>query len=720
MKRVSTQSTLLTCLVLSASAAFVSSCQDYEPYNDQHLKDVAYTHEFERQFGKIDPNQNWDLYGQLYGNVYGQPKRNIGPLTRATTDEDEKPTFVDADFTYTISANRNQAYTYVLPEIGRANRTYDQSNLKQVTNNFTTTASTLTLAPAHWHTSGDDEIGIYWYVDEPDEETTRILGRDGKIYYVKYFRVFEHAKSNLTLMRRRQNGSYEAVPLGTGNHFVDELLEDNPDSYLVSTPRIVTIPASITYYGLWIRQIGTGTRHSEWNLNPPDPRIEDAENHKMAYVGTFNFEDLGITDEQLKAQGLSDEDIAAEKGVQHICFEDWYPGGDADLNDIVYYAQGIERDIIDNESKTEKAILVCEDLSNFDFDFNDVALGLTFKTDIKRTYEWIGATNNKPAHYSVTSTETTESLIVEPMAAGGAFESTVSINNEEWDKIHPLLGESVGSTGDRNHNIINAGATFDPDLGKDKIKQITFPSTYDWKVGDGQEYATHLSQLFLNNYFTITCEGNKTAAKLNADQDYTESGNAPQMMLLPYYFEWPREQTKISVAYNGFEEWVQDITKTSWIIDSQDADLVTDRGVTPDVEPEVHYQEQTIGLRNSITNNATFSYTDSSGNHHYTNGSHISLTDISAAEGATAVLTVVYQTKPNEEMYLDDNNGKLVIWDNFGGGSNRTIEYPLDADMLKQVIDAHGIYFISKNDNTVAISNASIKIITKTTTPATP
>ena len=724
MKRVSTQSTLLTCLVLSASAAFVSSCQDYEPYNDQHLKDVAYTHEFERQFGKIDPNQNWDLYGQLYDNVYGQPKRNIGPLTRANTDE--KPTFVDADFTYTISANRNQAYSYVLPEIDRPGITYDQSNLKQVTNNFTTTASTLTLAPAHWHTSGDDEIGIYWYVDEPDEETTRILGRDGKIYYVKYFRIFEHAKSNLTLMRRRQNGSYEAVPLGTGDHYVDDLLKNNPRSYLVSTPRIVTIPASITYYGFWIRQIGTGTKHSEWNLNPPDPEIEgNNQNHKMAYVGTFNFEDLGITDEQLKEQGLSDEDIAAEKGVQHICFEDWYPGGDVDLNDIVYYAQGIERDIIDNESKTEKAILVCEDLSNFDFDFNDVALGLTFKTDIKRTYEWVGRTNDKPAHYSVTSTETTESLIVEPMAAGGAYESTVSINNEEWDKIHPLLGESVGSTGDKNHNIINAGATFDPDLGKGQIKQITFPSTYDWRVGDGQEYATHLSQLFLNDYFTITCEGNKTAAKLNADQEYTVSGNAPQMMLLPYYFEWPQEQINISDAYNkddshGFEKWVQDINQTSWIIDSQVAENVTDRGVSPDVEPEEYYQEETIGLRNSITNNATFTYTDSSGNHHYTNGSHISLTDISAAEGATAVLTVVYLTKPNEEMYLDDDNGKLVIWDNFGGGTNITKEYPLDADMLQQVIDARGIHFISKNDRTVAISNASIKIITKTTTPATP
>ena len=311
------------------------------------------------------------------------------------------------------------------------------------------------------------------------------------------------------------------------------------------------------------------------------------------------------------------------------------------------------------------------------------------------------------------------------MAAGGAFESTVSINNEEWDKIHPLLGESAGSTGDKNHNIINAGATFDPDLGKGQIKQITFPSTYDWKVGDGQEYATHLSQLFLNDYFTITCEGNKTAAKLNADQEYTESGNAPQMMLLPYYFEWPQEQINISDAYNkndshGFEKWVQDINQTSWIIDSQVAENVTDRGVTPDVEPEEYYQEETIELRDRITANVNFSYGDS----HYSNCSHIRLSGIYAADGATAVLTVVYQTKPNVEMYLDDDNGNLVIWDNFGGGSNITKEYPLDADMLQQVISAGGIYFIGRPKNnqpqTVTISNASIKIITKTTTPATP
>ena len=66
---------LRRCLLLAGTMALVSSCQDYEPFSDETLHDKAYTHEFERKFGKIDPNQNWDLFGQL--------ARHIGPETRA-------------------------------------------------------------------------------------------------------------------------------------------------------------------------------------------------------------------------------------------------------------------------------------------------------------------------------------------------------------------------------------------------------------------------------------------------------------------------------------------------------------------------------------------------------------------------------------------------------------------------------------------------------------
>ncbi len=53
------------CLLLAGTMALVSSCQDYEPFSDETLQDKAYTHEFVKQFGEIDPDQDWDLFGQL-------------------------------------------------------------------------------------------------------------------------------------------------------------------------------------------------------------------------------------------------------------------------------------------------------------------------------------------------------------------------------------------------------------------------------------------------------------------------------------------------------------------------------------------------------------------------------------------------------------------------------------------------------------------------------
>ena len=107
MKKGSIQSTMLTYLLLSGIAALVSSCQDYEPYNDQHLQDVAYTHEFERQFGEIDPNQNWDLFGQL-------ARKKEAP-TRADQYVSQV-TITDLTTPIKITKDENAQYEKVLPE----------------------------------------------------------------------------------------------------------------------------------------------------------------------------------------------------------------------------------------------------------------------------------------------------------------------------------------------------------------------------------------------------------------------------------------------------------------------------------------------------------------------------------------------------------------------------------------------------------------------------
>ena len=76
---IKTDLTPKMCLLLAGTMVFVSSCQDYEPFSDETLHDKAYTQEFVKQFGEIDPDQDWDLFGQL--------ARHIGPVTRANSEQ---------------------------------------------------------------------------------------------------------------------------------------------------------------------------------------------------------------------------------------------------------------------------------------------------------------------------------------------------------------------------------------------------------------------------------------------------------------------------------------------------------------------------------------------------------------------------------------------------------------------------------------------------------
>ena len=97
------------CLLLVGASALVSSCQDYEPFSDESLHDKAYTHEFVKQFGEIDPNQDWDLFGQL--------TRHIGPVTRANSEQLPQVNLLNGtDKQIQITRAKHGVYTTVLPE----------------------------------------------------------------------------------------------------------------------------------------------------------------------------------------------------------------------------------------------------------------------------------------------------------------------------------------------------------------------------------------------------------------------------------------------------------------------------------------------------------------------------------------------------------------------------------------------------------------------------
>ena len=243
---------LKVCLLLAGSAALVSSCQDYEPFNEQQVQDVAYNREFVKQFGEIDPNQNWDLFGQL-----ARGTRGVG--TRATSPDDV--TVVDANYTVVVTQADNEEYQKVLPESNQDPTPYADTNLGIVTQDFTSTAREFTITPVHYNTSGADVIGIYWYTDDPDEPgaITR-EGADGKTYYIIRKQIFVN-KTHLVGIK--ELSCYSAIEYN--DELFNELKTAHPEKYVVSDGTQRDVWGNTISSGKKIVKTGETGQYQDWN-----------------------------------------------------------------------------------------------------------------------------------------------------------------------------------------------------------------------------------------------------------------------------------------------------------------------------------------------------------------------------------------------------------------------------------------------------------------------
>ena len=692
MKKGLTQSTMLTCFLLSGIAALVSSCQDYEPSSEQHVQDVAYTHEFERQFGDIDPEQNWDLFGQLMRRKYAG--------TRADAYVDQVTiTNLGSDSYIHISEDDAEEYAKVLPD--------QANNLGKVKQDFVGTAHTFTLAPVYWYTGSPQdrhELGIYWYTDDQDNADVTIMGADGELYWLVRKPLLWN-KHNLYYVTR-PGGTESAVPVAQSTNQQTNIQRrsaghvfDVYNAYeLISHPIQVTVPEEIPYFGFYIRDNtgGWGTRYSESKLNPIL-----SNGTRPCFTATFNIQqDIDPT--------------YNDNNRQYLCFEDNFDPRetDFDLNDLVFVIEGFnDGAILDRTTAYEKAVLVCEDLTEYDFDFNDIALGVNYTNELNREYKW----NNNTGVYDLTNTTEVIKLDVTPMAAGGAYESRIILNNAPWGEIHELMNESPTATDPKKHQIINAAPIYVDRKAETKtFEKAQLPTP---KVGEGTgQYPTYLSQLFAEGFFAITTTDG-TATKVitsNSFKGKDEGSNAPQMMLLPDYFEWPQERMYIKEAYTGFEDWVQDVTKTDWILTTQVADKITDRG---DLKPEVTPETPTEVLE-SITLNPesgkTFVYDATTT---FRNGIFLDLSGIQddAYDGASAKLHIYYTTKPHALIWLDDANGNEIMRDNYSYGSNIYNKYTISAENFKKALASNGLWIVAQGDPTISISSAVIDIENVTT-----
>ena len=719
MKPASTISTLLTCLILSASAAFVSSCQDYEPYNEQHLQDVAYTHEFERMFGKIDPEQTWDLFGQL------SRRRHIG--TRAGTDNQfynqvivtdpfvTNPSFPNISSpsdTVWITRDDNQEYNKVLPEIGfngsiahNANLLYEETNLGRVIQDFVATADEFYIAPVHWTTSGNDEIGIYWYTDDETEADRTVMGDDGELYWL-VLKPIIRGKTHLRY-QDTANPNSQIHNISSSEENCGYVFNQGAD-HLVSYRVHVQVPQEIPYYGFYMLNHNEElTQYSESKLNDhiSNPGFSG---HDVSYVATFNIQ--------------RDIDANYPDNRDYLCFEDWIHNGDFDLNDLVFRVEGFDnQSVVESSEVDESAILVCEDLKQFDFDFNDIVLELNYTQEINRHYDLVGD------HYVLNKqlTDTIAELTITPFAAGGAYESNLTIGGTAWDEIHALLNEYPAlPEGSKDHQIINAGEHFtDPHSTPMVLTNTkTQKELPDRILVNGQnKYPTYLSQLFAEGFFTIVSREDGQAEKIisskpqtgSADGYYYQEGYAPQMMLLPNYFEWPRELTKINLAYTKFQKWVSDITQTDWIVNSQEPALITERGnIGPNDPTAPTPVDQSIVLTHRSTGGITLNNT------HYNNSVLLDFeaSDIEALsyDSATAKLNITYASLPQSSFVIYDKNGGYILTHEHPSTDNQSVvTYSIGATYFKNALTHGGIYIVSNGD--VNITSATIDIHNITT-----
>ena len=704
MRKKLSQSTLLTCLLLSASAAFVSSCQDYEPYSDQHLQDVAYTHEFERQFGKIDPNQNWDLFGQLAS------KKHIGTRVDDLWDDVEVTYINDFSQAVLVTREADQEYDLVLPEQPNDagyNISYEETNLGRVVQDFVATAHEFTFAPVHWTTSGNDVVGIYWYTDEEGHADRTIMGQDGELYWIVTKQIM-NGKDRLYYVVG-QNGTPTAVPTGpnSSNHVFTTYNAD----HLLGLPVHVKVPEEIPFYGFYIMQTRNGAqtwRYSEAKLNDRVTYTNFADK-QPCFVATFNIQ--------------RDIDADYPDSRDYICFEDWMDGGDFDLNDLVFTVDGFDTgDVVDQTETHERAILVCEDLKEYDFDFNDIALELYYSEETKRVYE-----KNEHGRYDLKSETKVPKLEVTAMAAGGWYESTVTFKGtnwtHDWGEIHYLLneaGSTQSGTGSKKHTVINAGKNFGTEGQK-----ISFPTEGkplpEKNVQPTGTYPTFLSQLFATDFFTVfSKEENGNAKQITATNPFKGKGEgyAPQMILLPDYFEWPQERKYIAEAYKDFADWVQDITKTDWIF-SQESDSITDRG---DLQPEIDEIETEVQLEEVLTPaNGRIRYTlNNQTRNYYAQYLDLSSIQDDSYDHATAKLYIKYSYKPASTIHLviadaNGNNQTHLLSHQYHQNENYAeYTYTISEPMFLKALQYDRIWIFAENStneqNRPNIAEATIEI----------
>lgn len=301
-----------------------------------------------------------------------------------------------------------------------------------------------------------------------------------------------------------------------------------------------TFPANVEIHFALAINPSCCTKWVDWNNTDGDIRPNVMQGDLMSFSDEALNTD--IFRDQKNWTSMASSAIYTYNGANIISFEDW--GGTFDVidgvptptdgnnnsidwNDLAFTInaefQTPPPPVEEEQEKPQSWILACEDMgSTGDYDFNDIVLDV-WKTD---------ATH----------------VAVKCLAAGGTLPANIYLKDK---------------TG--NYNFVGESHTL---LGGPDTK--TMLNTFE----NGQKY-TQANPVILevDEKWTISEGYGDFKIAISYGDDVSESifvgkvtaGTAPQMIVVPGDWEWPKEWQRIEDAYPDFENWSEDADKTGWV-----------------------------------------------------------------------------------------------------------------------------------------------------------
>lgn len=229
--------------------------------------------------------------------------------------------------------------------------------------------------------------------------------------------------------------------------------------------------------------------------------------------------------------------ISCRIGDKIVCaFEDNPSGGDSDMNDIMFFVEGVDPSEVPHipvdEPKLNECIIAYEDLGTTDdFDFNDVVISVS-------------------APYQGYS-------YIRLLAAGGTLDTKVIYTSSSGNDQELIFNDPQGNEQREVHKAFGVSQKTMVNTGRHQVRHVP---TARINVGNNSGWTVDANK----HRFAIKVQQAKgEERKINIP--YTK-GEVPQAFLIADpKWEWPNERQNIKDKYAGFETWVHNnLTNNTW------------------------------------------------------------------------------------------------------------------------------------------------------------